>query len=99
MNMWPRALSHVEGASGYRVGSFGKGKTAVGMATVKSTRVIERNARRKMPFSWDYVATYLYVKPPCIFPRACITQGPCPQASKVVSRQVAGPVYLQRCGL
>jgi hypothetical protein len=38
MNMWPRALSHVEGASGYRrVGSSGVGKTAVDMVAVKST--------------------------------------------------------------
>jgi hypothetical protein len=43
MNMWPRALSHVEGASGYRVGSSGVGKTAVDMVNRKSTRVIESN--------------------------------------------------------
>jgi capsule polysaccharide modification protein KpsS len=45
MNMWPRALSHVEGASGYRVGSSGVGKTAVDMVTVKSTRGIESNLK------------------------------------------------------
>jgi hypothetical protein len=43
MNMWPRALSHVEGASGYRVRSSGVGKTAVDMVNRKSTRVIESN--------------------------------------------------------
>jgi hypothetical protein len=45
MNMWPRALSHVEGASGYRVGSSGVGKTAEDMVTIKSTRVIGSNPK------------------------------------------------------
>jgi hypothetical protein len=40
MNMWPRALSHVEGASGYRVGSSGVGRVAEDMVIVESTRVI-----------------------------------------------------------
>lgn len=48
MNMWPRALSHVEGASGYRVGSSSVGTTAEDMVTVKSTRVIGSTLRRKM---------------------------------------------------
>lgn len=41
MNMWPRALSHFEGASGYRADSFGVGKTVVDMVTEESTRVID----------------------------------------------------------